>query len=144
MVDTAIELLAEDPAASTVLAREVAVDPGGLTGRRIANAAYDGDPLALATMAEFTHWLAVGLAMVADAYDPDVVVIAGGVASSAPLFLDDAREQYATLLTGAKYRPSLEFAQLSWGRPRGWWGRQRWHVRWSQASFRLPGAEPHV
>lgn len=114
LVDTAIELLAEDPTTSTVLAREVAVDPGGLTGRRIANAAYDGDPLALATMAEFTHWLAVGLAMVADAYDPDVVVIAGGVASSAPLFLDDAREQYATLLTGAKYRPlaRIRTAQL--------------------------------
>lgn len=114
LVDTAIELLAADPAASTVLAREVAVDPGALTGRRIANAAYDGDPLALAAMAEFTGWLAVGLAMIGDVYDPDLVVIAGGVASSAPLFLDEAREQYAHLLTGAKHRPlaRIRTAQL--------------------------------
>lgn len=114
LVDTAIELLAADPAASTVLAREVAVDPGGLTGRRIANAAYDGDPLAMETMAQFTHWLAVGLAMVGDIYDPDLMVIAGGVASSASLFLDEAREQYATLLTGAGHRPlaRIRTAQL--------------------------------
>ncbi|MGC0364499.1 glucokinase [Rhodococcus sp. 27YEA15] len=114
LVDTAIELLAADPTASTLLAREVAVDPGALTGRRIANAAQDGDPLALATLAEFTRWLAVGLAMVGDVYDPDLVVIAGGVASSAPLFLDDARDQYATLLTGARHRPlaRIRVAQL--------------------------------
>lgn len=119
LVDTAIELLAADPAASTVLAREVAVDPGSLTGRRIANAAQDGDPLALATIADFTRWLAVGLAMVGDVYDPDLVVIAGGVASSAPLFLDDAREQYATLLTGAKHRPLARIRSAQLGEAAG-------------------------
>ncbi|NMM83157.1 glucokinase [Rhodococcus sp. SRB_17] len=119
LVDTAIELLAADPSASTVLAREVGIDAGGLTGRRIANAAYDGDPIALATMAEFTRWLAVGLAMVGDVYDPDLVVIAGGVASSAPLFLDEAREQYANLLTGAKHRPLARIRSAQLGEAAG-------------------------
>ncbi|MGW5075366.1 ROK family protein [Rhodococcus sp. NPDC004095] len=105
LVETAIELLAADPSGSTVLAAEVARDPGSLTGRRIAGAARDGDRVAVRTMAEFARWLGVGLAMVADVFDPELIVIAGGVASSAGLFLDEAREHYARALTGAGHRP---------------------------------------
>ncbi|WP_305091715.1 ROK family protein [Prescottella sp. R16] len=105
LVETALDLLAADPSESTVLARAVAVDPGALTGRRIAAAAADGDPLALATFADFARWLGVGLATVSDVFDPDLVVICGGAGSSAPLFLDDAREHYARLVTGSGHRP---------------------------------------
>lgn len=105
LVDTALEMLAADPAASTILARDVAVDPGALTGRRIAAAAAEGDPLATAVLADFSKWLGVGLAMVADVFDPDLVVIAGGVGTSAPLYLDAAREHYARSVTGAGHRP---------------------------------------
>lgn len=119
LVDTAIELLAADPESSTLLAREVAVDPGSLTGRRIAGAAQDGDRLALQTMAEFSRWLAVGLAMIGDVYDPDLIVIAGGVASSAPLFLDEARERYATLATGSGHRPLSRIRRTQLGEAAG-------------------------
>ncbi|MBO0854061.1 MAG: ROK family protein [Nocardia sp.] len=104
LVDTAIEMLATDPMDSTILAREVAGDPGSLTGRRVAGAAHDGDPVALRVMYEFARWLGLGLAFVSDIFDPDLIVIAGGVSSSAPLFLDDAREQYAAAITGARHR----------------------------------------
>ncbi|MEV0948730.1 ROK family protein [Rhodococcus sp. NPDC049939] len=119
LVDTAIELLAADPATSTLLAREVAVDPGGLTGLRIGGAAHDGDPLALETMREFARWLGVGLALVGDVYDPDLVVIAGGVASSAPLFIDEAREHYAALTTGAGHRPLARIRPTQLGEAAG-------------------------
>lgn len=105
LVETAIELLAADPSGSTVLAADVARDPGSLTGRRIAGAARDGDPVALRTMAEFARWLGLGLAIVADVFDPELVVLAGGVASSSGLFLDDARDHYARALTGSGHRP---------------------------------------
>ncbi|GAA4480231.1 ROK family protein [Rhodococcus olei] len=105
LVETAIELLAADPSESAVLAAEVARDPGSLTGRRIAGAARDGDRVAERTMADFARWLGLGLAMVADVFDPELMVIAGGVASSAGLFLDDARDHYARALTGAGHRP---------------------------------------
>jgi len=41
-------------------------------------------------------------------------VIGGGVSESAPLFLDEAREHYASLLTGAGRRPlaRIRTAQL--------------------------------
>ncbi|MFC4602174.1 ROK family protein [Rhodococcus kronopolitis] len=105
LADTAIEMLAANPSESVLLAREVAADPGSLTGRRVAGAAQEGDRVAVRAMADFAHWLGVGLATVGDVFDPDLVVIAGGVASSAALFLDDARASYARLVTGAGHRP---------------------------------------
>jgi glucokinase len=42
--------------------------------------------------------------MVCDVFDPDLVVLAGGVGSSSGLYLDEAREHYSALLTGAGHR----------------------------------------
>lgn len=104
LVDIAVEMLAADPGRSH-LAAVAATDPGSLTGRRIAGAAHDGDALAVAAMAEFARWLGWGLSMVADVYDPELVVIGGGVSESASLFLDEARDHYAAVATGAGHRP---------------------------------------
>jgi glucokinase len=111
---TAVELLAQHPGRSTVLSREVAEDKRAMTGRKVAAAARDGDPLAQRAMAELATWLGEGLALVADIYDPEIVVIAGGVSESAPLFLDDARDHYKKTITGAGYRPlaRIRTAQL--------------------------------
>jgi len=108
---TAVELLATRPGRSTVLARE---DPDAVTGRRVAGAARDGDPIARMAMAELARWLGEGLALVADVYDPEIVVIGGGVSESAPLFLDEAREVYMRSVTGGKRRPlaRIRTAQL--------------------------------
>lgn len=111
---TAVELLARHPARSTVLAREAAGDSRAVTGRKVAAAARDGDPLAQLAMAELARWLGEGLSLVADVYDPEVVVIGGGVSESAPMFLDDARDHYQAKITGAGYRPlaRIRTAQL--------------------------------
>ncbi|MEV0250627.1 ROK family protein [Nocardia sp. NPDC050712] len=119
LADTAIELLATDPVSSTVLAREVYRDPGSLTGRRVAGAAQDGDPIAVAAMADFARWLGLGLAFVGDIFDPDLMVIAGGVSSSAGLFLDEAREEYARAVTGAGHRPLARIRTTQLGEAAG-------------------------
>jgi glucokinase len=119
LVDTAIEMLATDPAHSTILAREAYPDPGSLTGRKVAGAAQDGDPVALRVMADFARWLGLGLAFVSDIFDPDLIVIAGGVSSSAPLFLDDAREHYADAITGAGHRPLARIRTTQLGEAAG-------------------------
>ncbi|MEU5842790.1 ROK family protein [Rhodococcus sp. NPDC047139] len=113
LVDTTVEMLAAAPGRS-VLAGEIASDPGSLTGRRIAGAAHDGDPVALAAFEDFARRLGLGLALVADVYDPELVVIGGGVSGSAPLFLDAAREHYAAMTTGTGHRPlaRVRVAQL--------------------------------
>lgn len=110
---TAVELLARHPGRSTVLSRD-APDSRAITGRKVAAAARDGDPLAQRAMSELARWLGEGLALAADIYDPEVVVIAGGVSESAPLFLDDARDHYKKMITGAGFRPlaRIRTAQL--------------------------------
>ncbi|MPZ67081.1 MAG: ROK family glucokinase [Pseudonocardiaceae bacterium] len=105
LVTTALELLARHGDRAGPLARQVAADPRGLSGRRVAAAARDGDAVALGAMAELARWLGEGLSLVADIFDPEVVVVGGGVAESGPLFLDTAREHYAATLTGSGYRP---------------------------------------
>ncbi|MGH4014929.1 MAG: ROK family protein [Pseudonocardiaceae bacterium] len=105
LATTALELLAAQPGASGPLAREVGGDPQRLSGERVARAARNGDPVALAAMTELARWLGEGLALVADVYDPEVVAIGGAVSESAPLFLDEAREHYAAQVTGSGYRP---------------------------------------
>jgi glucokinase len=89
-------------------------DSQQMPGRHVALAAEDGDPVARRAMSELARWLGSGLALIADVYDPDVVVIGGGVSESAPLFLDEAREHYVAQLTGSGYRPpaSIRIAQF--------------------------------
>jgi glucokinase len=110
---TAVELLARHPGRATVLTRD-APDSRAITGRKVAAAAREGDPLAQRAMSELAKWLGEGLALAADIYDPEVVVIAGGVSESATLFLDDARDHYKKMITGAGYRPlaRIRTAQL--------------------------------
>ncbi|EOM78154.1 ROK family protein [Rhodococcus rhodnii] len=118
LVDTAIDMLAADPSTS-VLAHDVAVDPGSLTGRRIAAAAQDGDALAVAVIDDFADWLAVGLAVVVDVFDPELVVIGGGAGASGPLFLDRARERWAELSTGGSFRPRARIRSSQLGEAAG-------------------------
>lgn len=106
LANTAVEFLAEQPeTGSSSLVRQAAADPAAVTGRLVARAAQEGDPAARRAFGELARWLGEGLALVADVYDPEVVVIAGGVCGSAELFLDDARERYAAAVTGAGHRP---------------------------------------
>lgn len=104
LVDNVVELVAAGKHRNSPLARETAVDPGSLTGRRVAAAAHDGDPMGLAALADFSRWLGYGLALIADVFDPDLIVLAGGVGASSGLFLDEARDHYGALLTGSGHR----------------------------------------
>ncbi|MGO3325493.1 ROK family protein [Gordonia sp. (in: high G+C Gram-positive bacteria)] len=104
LVDTAVELIASQRFPRSALAAESDADPGSLTGRRVAAAAADGDPVGVAAYADLARWLGVGLGMIADVFDPDLIVLAGGVGAASGLFLDDAREHYTAAVTGAGHR----------------------------------------
>ncbi|MEJ2889031.1 ROK family protein [Actinomycetospora aeridis] len=75
-----------------------------VTGRDVAHAAEAGDVLARRVVDEFAEWLGQALALVADVFDPDVVVIGGEVSASADLYLDRARRRYADEVTGGGHR----------------------------------------
>ncbi|MFT4086064.1 MAG: ROK family protein [Gordonia sp. (in: high G+C Gram-positive bacteria)] len=104
LVDTVVELLAQGGAGRSVLAAESDSDPGSLTGRRVAAAAADGDPVALAAYADLARWLGQAMSMIADILDPDLIVLAGGLGAASGLYLDEAREHYAAMVTGTGHR----------------------------------------
>lgn len=115
LANTALELFARAPEANSALAKRAAVDPGSVTGQQVARAADDGDSVARRAVNALAQWLGAGLALVADIYDPEVVVLAGGVSGSAKLFLPEARSQYAATVTGAGHRPLAQVRIARYG-----------------------------
>ncbi|WP_295625656.1 ROK family protein [uncultured Corynebacterium sp.] len=87
---------------------------GTATGSDVMLAAQTGDALATAAVADFADWLGRALALVADVFDPELIVIGGGVAQAADQYLERSREVFSREITGAGYRPTarIEVARL--------------------------------
>ena len=96
------------------LARAAAAGGCALSGPDLTEAAQQGDPAAAAAYAEVGGWLGVGAANVVAAFDPEVVVVGGGVSAAGELLLGPAREALTTSLVGADHRvvPELLAADL--------------------------------
>lgn len=91
-------------------------DPSVITGELVTAAARAGEPGAVAVMAEFAGWLALGLANLADVLDPAVLVVGGGMADEADLFVDETRRRFAEeVLGGARREVRIEVALLGSG-----------------------------
>jgi glucokinase len=84
--------------------RASASDPGGLmatlaggaervTGEFVSEAAHRGDPTAVCLIQKAGHWLGVGIASMVLIFDPDVVVIGGGLVENGEQLLSAARVQ---------------------------------------------------
>ncbi|OLL20632.1 MULTISPECIES: ROK family protein [unclassified Rhodococcus (in: high G+C Gram-positive bacteria)] len=104
LVETAVSFARRDPRAPGALSAAALTAPDNLDGHAVAAAARDGDPLALSVFGSFAYWLGVGLAVIQDIYDPDAVLLTGGVSESADLYLDTARAVAGELRTGGRYR----------------------------------------
>ena len=114
LVDTALELMVSHPDIPTVLGKDVTPE-SELTGRRVMEAAREHDRIAEMALDEFGYWLGIGLATVADVFDPDLIVVGGGVGAAGDQFLSHAREVYASHVTGAGYRPLATIKQAELG-----------------------------
>lgn len=79
-------------------------DAAALTGPMVTQAAEQGDQVALQAFASVGDWLGVGAANLVAAFDPDVVVIGGGVSAAGELLLAPARAALARSLVGTGHR----------------------------------------
>ncbi|HEX2372377.1 MAG TPA: ROK family protein [Actinomycetota bacterium] len=78
---------------------------GGLvTGEVVFAAASEGDKLALALFERVGHWLGVGIASLVTIFDPDLVVVGGGVAATGELLLGPARASFQRYVHGRGHR----------------------------------------
>ncbi|HTW15281.1 MAG TPA: ROK family protein [Nocardioides sp.] len=79
-------------------------DPARLVGPMVTQGADQGDRVALEAFASVGDWLGVGVANLVAAFDPDVVVIAGGVSAAGEHLLAPARAALARSLVGTGHR----------------------------------------
>ncbi|MEX1142001.1 MAG: ROK family protein [Thermoleophilaceae bacterium] len=68
---------------------------GRVSGRDAVAAARDGDGPATAVLERFGRWLGIGVATVVNAFEPQRVVVGGGISQAAELFLETARAEAA-------------------------------------------------
>jgi glucokinase len=102
----------QDP---TLLEELCAGDPETLTGPMVTEAATAGDPLALAAFDSVGDWLGVGLANLVAAFDPELLVIGGGVSAAGELLLGPARSALEESLVGAAHRDVPPISRASFG-----------------------------
>jgi glucokinase len=62
-------------------------------GRLVTRAALDGDGIAVEVVATIGRRLGVALSSLANVFEPDVIVIGGGVSAAGELLLEPAREE---------------------------------------------------
>lgn len=85
----------------------------GVRGEHVESAARDGDAEALAVIDEFCRWVAMGLANLANALDPELFVIGGGLASTGDAYLPSIRKWFGRMLYAPELRPhpTIELAR---------------------------------
>jgi glucokinase len=114
LVRDARELVLADSPVAHHLRDAVAGDVDRLTGPVVSEAARQGDPAAVELMSEVGGWLGTGLAGLTAAFDPDCIIVGGGVSQAGELLLSPARESFARTLTGRGFRtaPPIVAAHL--------------------------------
>jgi glucokinase len=87
-------LAAAEGTPNSALGRALA---GGTTldGKVVTDAALNGDPTAIGVLEKVGRRLGVALASFANIFDPDVIVIGGGVIAAGDLLVDPARRELA-------------------------------------------------
>lgn len=98
----------------SVLEEATGGNPDLVTGPMVTEAAEDGDLVARQAFASVGDWLGVGVANLVAAFDPEVVVIGGGVSAAGDRLLEPARTALVRSLVGAAHRqvPPLVAALL--------------------------------
>lgn len=111
LVRSARARMGEQP---SVLEEATGSNPDLVTGPMVTAAAEDGDLVARQAFASVGDWLGVGVANLVAAFDPEVVVIGGGVSAAGDRLLEPARTALVRSLVGAAHRqvPPLVVARL--------------------------------
>jgi glucokinase len=120
-----LEAMASGTALGRAGRRAADADPAGrlaqlagaaakVTGETVYQAAAEGDPTARQLFDELGYWLGVGIASLVNVFDPQVVILGGGLVTTGDLLLAPARESFERLVFGRAHRtlPALALAHM--------------------------------
>lgn len=96
------------------VARRLGGDAAALRGEHLTAAAVGGDGEAVAVLAEFAGWVAIGLSNLANVLDPGAIVLGGTMMDLGAILLDPIRAAFAreALHLGLRSRTEVVGAQL--------------------------------
>jgi glucokinase len=76
-----------------------------ITARHVSQAAREYDEVALGVMRDAGRWLGIGLSNIANLFDPQTIVLGGGVIKAGESFLGVARDTLAAMTAAQRRRP---------------------------------------
>jgi glucokinase len=94
-------------------------DPDKITGPDVTAAAIQGEPSAVELITDVGAWLGRGIANLAAALDPEVVVIGGGVSAAGDLLLVPTQREFSRTLTGRGFREEARLVLAHFGNDAG-------------------------
>lgn len=94
-----------EPRDGAGLRRLAGGDPGSITAETVAEGFRQGDPLARRLVEEIGRTLGVGLASIANAFNPELLILGGGVLDGLPVLLDLAEREMRARALDAASRP---------------------------------------
>jgi glucokinase len=97
----------------------VAGDRSTVTGVDVGRAAARGDGDALALLAEYADNVALGLAALANLFDPECIVIAGGLVELGVLLFGPLHDAFRRHIEGLDYRPPVPIVPAELGERAG-------------------------
>lgn len=98
---------------------EIAGSVDQIRGEHVTKLARSGDAGAMAVIDHFAYWVGVGVANVIAMCDPEAVIIGGGMAEDADLFIDIAAEHANRLALGNGNRPQVPLLRAELGERAG-------------------------
>lgn len=94
-------------------------DPESVRGEHVTGAAAEGDAGAVEVMDRFAWWLAAGLANLANALDPQVMVIGGGLVEAGEVLMAPTRREFLKLVEAGGARPEIRVVPAALGERAG-------------------------
>jgi glucokinase len=81
----------------------------------VTTAAREGDGPATEIMARFAWWVALGLANLTNALDPEVIVLGGGLAAAGDVLLEPTRRAFVELVEAPELRQMVRIVPAALG-----------------------------
>jgi glucokinase len=94
-------------------------DAEAVTSMTVGAAARAGEPDAVAIIREYAANVAIGLVGLANIFDPQVILVSGGLVELGSVLVDPMREWFAGRIEGARYRDPIVIEPAAFGEDAG-------------------------
>jgi glucokinase len=109
----------QEPERAAQLLELAGGDPLAISGRQITEAARAGDGVARDAFAQIGYWLGVAMADLAQSFDPQILVVGGGVIDAGDLLMGPTQRTYRDQLAARGRFPIAEVVAAQMGNTAG-------------------------